>query len=126
VIRDGFATTLTPLLSTAGFLLPTSKLEVEPLLYLPSDPLTRPFDISFNPDPASPPQANHACPYATIGFDITISSTAPCPSFDPTSSDVTNILSANADSHLQKQERKKLGRNNKKNPALAFPPSATK
>ncbi len=125
-IWDGFATALAPLLSTAGFLLPTSKLEVESLLYLPSDPLARPFEISFNPDPASPPQANQACPYTTIGFDITISSTAPCPSFDPTSSNVTNILSTNADSHLQKQERKKRGRNNKKKPALAFLPSATK
>ncbi len=52
--------------------------------------------------------------YTTIRFDITISSTAFCPSFDPTSSNVTNILSANADSHLQKQECKKLGCNNKK------------
>jgi hypothetical protein len=103
------------ILSTAGFLLPTSKLDVKPLLYLPSNPHAPPFDISFNPDPTSPPQANHACPHTTIGFDITISSLAPCPSFDPTSSDVTNILSANANSHLQKQERKKLGRNNKKN-----------
>ncbi len=57
---------------------------------------------------------NHACPYTTIGFDITISGLAPCPSFDLTSSNVTNILSANADSHLQKHKRKKLGRNYKK------------
>ncbi len=113
-IRDGFTTTLAPILSTAGFLLPTSKLDVKPLLYLPSNPHAGPFDISFNPDPASPPQANHACPYTTIGFDITNRSPAPCPSFDPTSRNLTNILSANADSHLQKQEQKKLGRNKKK------------
>ncbi len=36
-IRDSLATTLAPLLSTAGYLLPLSKLDVEPLLHLPSD-----------------------------------------------------------------------------------------
>jgi hypothetical protein len=102
-----------------------SKLEVKPLLYLPSNPHARSFDISFNPDPASPPQANHACPYTTIGFDITISGLAPCPSFNPTSSDVTNILLANADSHLKKHKRKKLRHNNKKKTPLALQPLAT-
>jgi hypothetical protein len=32
-----------PLLSTAGYLLPTSKLDIKPLLYLPPDPHARPF-----------------------------------------------------------------------------------
>jgi hypothetical protein len=92
-----------------------SKLDVEPLLHPPSDPHTRPFDLSFNPDPTSPPLINHACPYTTIGFDVTIAGPPPCPSFDPTSPDVTKILTANADSHLQKYEKKKIGRDNKTN-----------
>jgi hypothetical protein len=112
-IRDGFATTLGPLLTTAGYLLPNSSVDVEPQLHLPSDPHARPFDLSFNPDPCSPPLINHACPYTTIGFDVTITSPPPCPSFDPTSHDVTTILTANADSHLQKYEKKKIGRDNK-------------
>jgi hypothetical protein len=108
-IHDEFATTLAPLLSTAGYLLPTSKLEDKPCLYLPSDPRALPFDLSFNPEPASPPLVNHASPYTTVGFDITISFPPPCPIFDPTSSDVTKILTANAYSHLQKYKKKKLG-----------------
>jgi hypothetical protein len=112
-IRDGLATTLAPLCSTAGYLLPLSKLDVEPLLHLPSDPHDRPFDLSFNPDPTSLPTTNHACPYTTIDFDITIACPAPCPSFDPTSLDVITILTANADSHLQKYKKKKIGRKNK-------------
>ena len=34
---------LAPLLSTAGYLPPTSKLDIKPLLYLPPDPHARPF-----------------------------------------------------------------------------------
>ncbi len=37
-IRDGLASNLAPLRSMAGYLLPSSKLDVEPLLHLPSDP----------------------------------------------------------------------------------------
>jgi hypothetical protein len=114
-IRNGFATTLAHLLSTAGYLLPSSKLNVKPLLRLPSDPFAHPFDLSFNPDPTSPPLINHACPYTNIGFDITIACPPPCLSFDPTSPNVTIILMTNADSHLQKYEQKKIGRDNKTN-----------
>jgi hypothetical protein len=116
LIRDGFATTLGPLLTTAGYLLPSSTLDIEPQLHLPSDPHARPFDLSFNPDPSSPPLINHACPYTTVGFDVTITSPPPYPSFNPTSPDVTTILTANADKHLQKYEKKKIGRDNKTDP----------
>jgi hypothetical protein len=96
-----------------GYLLPSSKLDIEPLLHLPSDPHARPFDLSFNPDPTYPPNTNHTCPYTTIGFDVTIACPPPCPSFDPTSPDVITMLTANADSHLQRYEKKKIGRENK-------------
>jgi hypothetical protein len=65
-------------------------------------------DLSFNPDPAYPPVARsttHAP--ITIGFDITTCCPPPCPIFDPASSDVPKILTANADSHQQKYEKKK-------------------
>lgn len=116
-IRDGFAATLGPLLTTAGYLLPSSTLDIEPQLHLPSDPHARPFDLSFNPDPSSPPLLNHACPYSTVGFDVTITGPPPQPSFDPASPDVATILTANADSHLQKFEKKKIGRDNKTDPS---------
>jgi hypothetical protein len=46
-------------------------------------------------------------------MDVTISSLPPKPSFNPSSSDVLQIIKANATSHLQKYERRKLGHINK-------------
>jgi hypothetical protein len=43
-------------------------METEPRLYLASDPLSRPYDISFNPNNPN----HHSHEYNTIGFDITI------------------------------------------------------
>ena len=59
-ICDGLAITLAPLLSTAEYLLPLTKLDVKPLLHLLSDPHAHPFDLSFNSDPTSLPNTNHA------------------------------------------------------------------
>jgi hypothetical protein len=56
------------------------------------------------------------CPYVTIGTDITISYTPPCPTFALDSPDVLCILSANADLHLQVFEKQKLCRGNKRDP----------
>jgi hypothetical protein len=92
---------LTPALSSAGYLLPTSKFTVEPMLHLPSDPNVHPFDIAFDPDPALPPNVTHTCPYTSISANITISCPPPCPNFDLDSPDVLNILSAINDAHLQ-------------------------
>ena len=44
-IRNGFA--LAPALSTAGYVLPNTTVDMEPNLYLPSDPHSRPFDLSL-------------------------------------------------------------------------------
>jgi hypothetical protein len=107
---------LTPALSTSGYILPSSKFAVEPMLHLPFDPNARPFDISFDPDPSIPQQVTHSCPYITIGTDITISYTPPCPSFALDSPDVLCIFSANADSHHQVFEKRKLCRGNKRDP----------
>ncbi len=87
-IRDSLPSILTPALSSAGYLLPTSKFTDKPMLHLPSDPNARPFDIAFDPDPALPPNVAHACPYTSIGADITISCPPPCPNFDLDSPDV--------------------------------------
>ena len=114
-IRDGFARALTPALATAGFILPNSTIDIEPQLCLPSDPHARPFDISFDPYPAIPPNVHHGCTYTTVGADITISSSPPIPSINHTSPDVIKTIAANADSHLQSYERRKLGRANKRN-----------
>jgi hypothetical protein len=114
-IRDSLPSILTPALSSAGYLLPTSKFTVKPMIHLPSDPNARQFDIAVDPDPALPPNVTHTCPYTSIGADITISCPPPCPNFNLDSPDVLNILSANADTHLQVYKKRKLNRGNKCN-----------
>jgi hypothetical protein len=71
-IHDGFAYALAPALSTGGYVLPNTTVDMEPKLYLPSDPHSRPFDLSFDPYPAPPPLASHGCTSHTVGADITI------------------------------------------------------
>ena len=79
----------------------------------PEPPHSRPFDLSFDPYPAPPPLTSHGYTSHTLGANITISSLPPKLPIDPLSPDVLQIIRANADSHLQKYERKKLGRINK-------------
>jgi hypothetical protein len=55
-------------------------------------------------------------PYTSIGADITISCPPPHPNFDLDSPDILNILSANADGHLQVYKKQKLNRGNKRGP----------
>jgi len=112
-IRDVFAHQLAPALSIAGYVLPNTTVDMEPNLYLPSDPHSRPFDFSFDPYLAPPPLASHGCTSQTVGADITISLLPPRPLINPNSPDVLQIITANADTHLQNNERKKLGRTNK-------------
>ena len=119
-IRNGFTHALAPVLSTVGFVPPNSTVDTEPNLYLPSDPHSRPFDLSFDPYPAPPPITSHGCTSHTIGADITISPSPPRLPLDPNSPDVLQIITANADSHLQKYERKKLGRTNKTDPSTSI------
>ena len=108
-----FAHALAPALSTAGYVPPNSTLNLEPLHYLSSDPHSCPFDISFDPYPASPPLTFHGFTSTTIGGNITISSLSPKISINPTSQDVLKNITSNAGSNLQKCERRKLGPNNK-------------
>ena len=108
-----FAHALAPALSTARYVLPNTNVDIEPNLYLPSDPHSCPFDLSFDPYPAPPPLASHGCTSHTIGANITISSLPPKPLINPNSPDVLQIITANANTHLQNYERKKLGHTNK-------------
>ena len=92
---------------------------MEPNLYLPSDPHSHPFDLSFDPYPAPPPLTSHGCTSHTIGA---FPSKRP---LDPNSPDVLQIITANADSHhansqLSKYEHKKLGCTNKTYPSTSI------
>jgi hypothetical protein len=99
---------------------PNSTVDTEPNLYLPSEPHSRPFDLSFDPYPAPPPIISHGCTSHTVGADITISPSPPRLPLDPNSPDVLQIITANSDLHLQKYERKKLGRTNKMDPSTSI------
>ncbi len=119
-ICNGFAQALDPVLSTAEYVPPNTTVDMEPILYLPSDPHSRPFDLSFDPYPALPPLISYSCTSTTVGADITISSLPPKLSIIPSSPDVLQVITANADSHLQKCKSKKLGRINKTNASTSI------
>ena len=79
-----------------------------------SDTSARPFDFSFDPDPPTNTTLHTACPYTTIGADITIAhSGARIPDFELSENAIPS-LTAFADKHLQKFERKKYMRCNKR------------
>jgi hypothetical protein len=79
LVCDGFSRALAPFLSTAGYVPPNSTVKIKPQLYLPSDPHSCPFDLSFNSYPASTPNTTHGCTFATVSADITMSSLPPKP-----------------------------------------------
>ncbi len=112
-IRNSSAHALAPVLSTAGFVPPNSTVDTEPNFYLPFDPHSHLFDLSFDPYPAPPPLTSHGCTSHTIGAGITISPLPPRLPLNPNSPHVLKIITANADSHLQRYKCKKLGRANK-------------
>jgi hypothetical protein len=85
----------------------------EPIIYLSSDPHSFPFNLSFDPYPASPPLTSHGCTSSTVGANVTISSLPPKLPINPNSPDVLQIITTNANSHLQKYKCRKLGRINK-------------
>jgi len=110
-IAHQIAKALGPALATATITQSDNNMETEPRLYLTSDPLSRPYDISFNPN--NPNHLSHE--FTTIGFDITIANaTPPLPSNQnlSLSEDCITTLTANADVFLQDFERKKLSRTN--------------
>ena len=93
-IHDSLLSILTLALSSAGYLLPASKFNTEPMHKLPLDPTA--FNIT------------HSCPYTFIGAKITISCYLPQPSFDVKSSDILQILLVNVTLQLQVYECWKL------------------
>jgi hypothetical protein len=67
-IAHQIARAIGPVLAVANITRTDTSIETEPRLYLTSDPLSRPYDISFNPNNPN----HHSHEYNTIGFDITI------------------------------------------------------
>ena len=115
IIRDSLAHAIQPALATAGYIRPSTKIDVERKYIRTRDILSQPFDISFDPDPTISDITHTFCPYSTIGADITIGNCrVKIPSNLKLSTDVISSMSALADLHLQKFERKKFKRSDKK------------
>lgn len=114
IIRDSWATALQPALATAGYIRTNTKLDLERKNLKISDISAQPFDISFDPDPATNNSTHTPCPYSTIGTDITVTHCPNKPTTPDSSGNAAPFFSANADKHLQTVERKKLMRANRK------------
>ena len=106
-IQNGWALRLQPVIATAGYTLPSSKLETEKLHLVACDMGARPFDLYFDVDPNPSPCAPATCPYTTIGGNVTIPPPVPASDFI-TSDDVIEFVTAAAESHLQTRERMKF------------------
>jgi hypothetical protein len=84
MIIDRFSPALAKLLTTANIISPTSTLDREIQLHLPSNPTARPFDIFYKHNKECHP--SNVC--SMIGYDFTITNvTTPLPANnDPPSS----------------------------------------
>ena len=114
IVRDSCAKALQPALSQAGYIRPSSQLEIEKKHIKTRDISALPFDVSFDPDPTITDNTHTHCPYSTIGADITITHSASTPSTFDISENAISSATAFADKHIQRFERKKYMRNNKK------------
>ena len=94
------------IISLAGYILPTAKLETEKPSLLWCDPGAKPLDLSFDIDPVPSPDTRVVSEYACVGGDITI--TSPVQSLPPSPENLIETVTAAANTHSQVMERKKL------------------
>jgi len=113
IIRDSFAKALQPALSQAGYIRSSTNLEIEKKHIKTRDITAQPFDVSFDPDQPTTDTVHTYCPYSTIGADITITHSANASSSFDISDNAISSVTASADKHIQRFERKKYMRNNK-------------
>ena len=73
---QGSATALQPVISTAGYILPTSTLDMERLGCMPSNGNLPPLDVSFKVDQSHTNDTTASCPYDSVGANLTCISTA--------------------------------------------------
>ena len=101
MIRDKSNEFLRPVLIQAQYMFPGEEMEIEKQGLCPSNCKVKPFDASF-------PPRHPTCPYDDVGLDYTLIAPSPPLLTHPTN-DVSQ-LSANAESHHQRGERKKFRR----------------
>ena len=71
-IWDGWTLALQRMLASAGYILPTAKLETENPHLIDCNLGANPLDLSFNIDPSPSPAASATCEYACVGGNVTI------------------------------------------------------
>ena len=74
---SGFCAALQKPIATAGYILPTAKLELEKANLIDCDKGARPLDVSFHPDLSLDAYAPAPCPFSTVGGDVTIAPSPP-------------------------------------------------
>ena len=112
-IWDGWALTLQRVLASAGYILPSAKLETEKPHLIDCDLGAAPLDLSFNINLSPSPAAPAACEYICVSGDVTI--TPPVVNFNfSQSANVIESVTAAADTQLQKKEKGKLMRVSKR------------
>lgn len=115
IIVDGWADALHAPLATAGFILPSTKLDTERPNVVECSPGIRPLDLAFDIASSISKPNRVSCDYPTVGGDVTIAP-PPSPATILPSEDVIDKVTANADQHLQKKERRKYARAAKEDP----------
>ena len=99
LIRDKSNEFLRPVLLQADYMFPGDEIETEKQGVCPSNNCNvKPFDASFAP-------RHPGCPYDDVNFDYTLISPSPLLPINPTTNDVSQQLSANAELHHQQGER---------------------
>ena len=99
LIRDKSNEFLRPVLLQADYMFPSDEIETEKQGVCPSNNCNvKPFDASFAP-------RHPGCPYDHVNFDYTLISPSPLLPINPTTNDVSQQLSANAELHHQQGER---------------------
>ncbi|KAL7531480.1 hypothetical protein ACHAXR_004065, partial [Thalassiosira sp. AJA248-18] len=73
-VRDGTAPIVKEVLTTAGFIGSSSRMEIEPRRVVEDLPSLRPFDMAFRPVPSFKHTHIPPCPFTQIGVDVTITS----------------------------------------------------
>ena len=86
--------------ATAGYILPTAKLEVEKPHLIQDYPDIKPLDMSFDVDPMHSADTPATCPFDTSGWDFTITPTVSPSPVSGSSANVKEIVTAAAEQHL--------------------------
>ena len=105
---NAFAPALQCLFVKSEYILPSLKVEIKSERICPSNLDLKSFDLAFLPDLQPTSTLAPQIPYAKIGINITIAPSHDLAPLTISDHDVEEEVTANAESHLQKSERRKI------------------